>query len=196
MKPSKLLYSSDSPEWVMRIIGVSLVRPAAAPQTGARYTFLSLFLGAELAGELFSATAAIVSVLSSSRNQTLDSPASSVLPRRDLEGRQSSDISHGTATSQILDSSISLDESLRHGISNDSASDEEDSELEGVTNKKRRRCVLCMGPRRATSATSCGHLFCWDCIIGWCQASDSGSAECPLCRQQITPQSVLRLHWY
>jgi len=59
----------------------------------------------------------------------------------------------------------------------------------------RGKCVLCMGPRHVTSATACGHLFCWQCIIGWCQASGP-TAECPLCRQPVKPQEVLRLPWH
>lgn len=30
-----------------------------------------------------------------------------------------------------------------------------------------RNCTLCLEERTASCATECGHMFCWNCIVGW-----------------------------
>jgi peroxin-10 len=30
-----------------------------------------------------------------------------------------------------------------------------------------RNCTLCLEERTNSCSTECGHLFCWDCIVGW-----------------------------
>ncbi len=30
-----------------------------------------------------------------------------------------------------------------------------------------RNCTLCLEERTNSCATECGHLFCWNCIVGW-----------------------------
>ncbi|KAI0733969.1 Pex12 amino terminal region-domain-containing protein [Fomitopsis betulina] len=53
-----------------------------------------------------------------------------------------------------------------------------------------RNCTLCLEERTATTSTECGHLFCWDCIVGWGREK----AECPLCRQSLSLTSLLPIY--
>ena len=33
--------------------------------------------------------------------------------------------------------------------------------------RESRNCTLCLEERTDSCVTECGHLFCWNCIVGW-----------------------------
>jgi peroxin-10 len=63
------------------------------------------------------------------------------------------------------------------------------STLAWLQPKQQRKCTLCLEPMKDPSVTTCGHVFCWTCILDWI----AEKPECPLCRQGILGQHVLPL---
>ena len=68
--------------------------------------------------------------------------------------------------------------------------DDESDEYEDVPDDK--KCVLCLGARKSTTVTPCGHLLCWDCVTEWCAAKP----VCPVCRSKAEPHKLVRLYNY
>ncbi|XP_015171076.1 PREDICTED: peroxisome biogenesis factor 10-like isoform X2 [Polistes dominula] len=50
------------------------------------------------------------------------------------------------------------------------------------------KCQLCT-EAISTTATPCGHIFCWPCISNWLR----NKPQCPFCRENVPPQRIVYL---
>ncbi|KAL5198624.1 hypothetical protein ABZP36_002136 [Zizania latifolia] len=83
----------------------------------------------------------------------------------------------------ILNEDGNIISDIRHGKAIDQASGSEAS-------SGKSKCTLCLGTRQNPTATTCGHVFCWSCIMEWCNEKP----ECPLCRTPITHSSLICIY--
>ena len=94
-------------------------------------------------------------------------------------------------------------EKIKEDIENEEEEENEeqdsDSDDENGTSTA-GRCSLCLCIRGKsgsgiTTATLCGHLFCWKCVTGLCKANPH-NALCPLCRERILLQQLSPVYRY
>lgn len=66
---------------------------------------------------------------------------------------------------------------------------EDPESMQWIDGKQQRKCTLCLEPMKDPSVTTCGHVFCWQCVTDWLREQPM----CPLCRQSALVQHVLPL---
>ncbi|KAI6846756.1 hypothetical protein KC332_g2828 [Hortaea werneckii] len=66
---------------------------------------------------------------------------------------------------------------------------EDEETMRWIGESQQRKCTLCLEAMKDPSVTTCGHVFCWQCVTDWLREQPM----CPLCRQSSLVQHVLPL---
>ncbi|KZO97524.1 hypothetical protein CALVIDRAFT_562880 [Calocera viscosa TUFC12733] len=113
----------------------------------------------------------------------------------DLDVKQFPDNMLAEKTTEEQEKVRKLDDSLR-GLQAkqrylDYMDEGQRNDAPGVDNTETRECVLCASEFENGCLTSCGHIYCEDCLKAWLKKP--GNKFCPVCRQPLSKQTIHRI---
>ncbi|CAB9507135.1 Peroxisome biogenesis factor 10 [Seminavis robusta] len=163
------------PSWIHRFSGLSMVptSPTRLYHQPTTSRLVGLLLASQLVATAVQASASATSRWMLMREQAAQQSTSSSSSERHPQHQPS----------VIFQSARTID---------DGASS---AEFNNNTDSKRRSiCSICNMERQNPSApSSCGHVFCWKCLLQWVSGI---RPECPLCRAACRPQDIVALYNY
>ncbi|XP_044508814.1 ORC ubiquitin ligase 1 [Mangifera indica] len=103
-------------------------------------------------------------------------------------------VGEGSVTAEERTNEVPKTCENNHGFFEDDVSDKKDDVEKGSgSDGSFFDCNICLDLARDPVVTSCGHLFCWQCLYRWLHVF-SDAKECPVCKGEVTVKSVTPIY--